>query len=71
MLYLINTKPNPKFIIGDAELNRWAVENRIKVNSDYGKKGMQDVYKSSKSIQRFLKMCPGMEVLYSHDKLEN
>lgn len=53
--YLINNRPVSQFIIGDAELNRWAVANGIKVNSDYGKRGQKDVYKSSGLIQKFLK----------------
>jgi len=68
--YLINTQPTPQFIIGDAELNRWAVENGIKVNTDYGKQGKKDVYYSSGMIQQFLKLYPTIEVHYSHDKQE-
>lgn len=66
--YLINTQPTPQFIVGDAELNRWAMENGIKVNTDYGKQGLKDVYKSSGMIQKFLKSNPNIEVHYSHDK---
>ncbi len=66
--YLINTQPTPQFIIGDAELNRWAVKNGIKVNTDYGKQGLKDVYKSSRMIQSFLTLHPNIEVQYSHDK---
>ena len=58
--YLINKQPTPQFIVGDAELNRWAVEN--------GKQGKKDVYKSSGMIQKFLKSYPNVEVHYSHDK---
>ena len=32
-------QPTPQFIVVDAELNRWAVANGIKVNTDYGKQG--------------------------------
>ncbi|WP_281541214.1 MBL fold metallo-hydrolase [Maribacter aestuarii] len=66
--YLINNQPTPNFIVGDAELNRWAVENGIKVNTDYGKQGLKDVYKSSKAIQQFLKLYPNIHVHYSHNK---
>ncbi len=66
--YLINNQPTPQFIVGDAELNRWAVENGIKVNTDYGKQGKLDVYKSSGMIQKFLKLYPNIEVQYSHDR---
>lgn len=66
--YLINNRPTPQFIVGDAELNEWAVENGIKVNTDYGKQGKKDVYKSSGMIQKFLKLYPNIEVYYSHDK---
>ena len=66
--YLINTLPAPQFIVGDAELNRWAVDNDIKVNTDYGKQGQKDVDKSSGMIQAFLKLYPNIEVHYSHDK---
>ncbi len=66
--YLINTRPTPRFIVGDAELNRWAVKNGIKVNSDYGKQGKKDVNKSSERIQKFLKLYPNIEVYYSHEK---
>jgi len=68
--YLINNQPNPQFIVGDAELSRWAVENGIKINSDYGEKGKKDVYKSSGMIQTFLKLYPKVEVYYSHDMQE-
>jgi hypothetical protein len=53
--------------IGDAELNRWAVENGIKVNTDYGKK---DVCKLSEMAQEFLKLYTNVEVQYSHDRKE-
>ena len=66
--YLVNALPAPQFIVGDAELNRWAVEFGIKVNTDYGKQGKIDVYNSSKMIQKFLKLNPMVEVQYSHDK---
>ena len=66
--YLINRQPRAQFIVGDAELNRWAVENGIKVNTDYGKQGKKDVYRSSEMIQQFLKSYPSIEVQYSHDK---
>jgi glyoxylase-like metal-dependent hydrolase (beta-lactamase superfamily II) len=66
--YLINNQPTPQFIVGDAELNCWAVENGIKVNTDYGKQGKKDVYKSSGMIQKFLTLYPNIEARYSHDK---
>lgn len=66
--YLVNTHPTPQFILGDAELNRWAVENGIKVNTDYGKQGRLDVHKSSEMIQKFQNLYPNIEVHYSHDK---
>ena len=65
--YLINAKPKPRFVVGDAELNRWAVERGIKVNSDYGEVGRRDVYGSSERIRRFLEKYPEVEVSYSHD----
>lgn len=66
--YLVNIHPTPQFIVGDAELNRWAVENGIKVNTDYGKQGERDVHRSSEMIQKFLNLYPNVEVHYSHDK---
>ena len=66
--YLINNQPTPQFIVGDAEINRWTMENGIKVNTDYGKQGKLDVYKSSGMIQKFLKLYPNIEVQYSHDR---
>lgn len=65
--YLINNQPTPQFIAGDAELNRWAVEKGIQVNTDYGKQGRKDVNTSSDRIQEFLKIYPNIEVHYSHD----
>ena len=66
--YLINNLPAPQLIVGDAELNRWAVKHGIKVNTDYGKQGKLDVHNSSKMIQEFIKLNPKVEVQYSHDK---
>ncbi|MCK0146835.1 hypothetical protein MWU78_14350 [Arenibacter sp. F26102] len=31
--YFINNEPTPQLIVGDAELNSWAVAYRIKVNT--------------------------------------
>ena len=66
--YLINNQPTPQFIVGDAELNRWAVDKGIRVNTDYGKQGREDVFRSSEMIQKFISSYPNMEVQYSHDK---
>ena len=66
--YLINSFPKPQFILGDAELNRWAVENGIKIGSDYGKKGKIDAFKSSEMIQEFLQAYPNVNAHYSHER---
>ena len=66
--YLVNSQPTPQFIVGDAELNSWAVAYGIKVNTNYGRRGKKDVYRSSGMIQQFLKLHPHVEVQYSHDK---
>ena len=66
--YMVNTQPYQQLIVGDAELNRWAVENGIKVNTNYGKQGRKDVYRSSGMIQQFVKLHPHVEVQYSHDR---
>jgi glyoxylase-like metal-dependent hydrolase (beta-lactamase superfamily II) len=65
--YLVNIKDSPVLIVGDAELTKWAMENGIIVNTDYGKKGRKDVLQSAKAIREFHKLFPQVEIHFSHD----
>ncbi|MCP4130104.1 MAG: MBL fold metallo-hydrolase [bacterium] len=65
--YLINCAPAPILIVGDAELNKWGMENEVLMNTDYGKKGQIAVQESAQMIRDFHKMYPQVQIWFSHD----
>lgn len=68
LAYLINTVPTPILIAGDAELNKWGMENCVFMNTDYGYKGKLEVQASAKIIRKFHSMYPQVQIWFSHDE---
>lgn len=66
--YLINITQTPILITGDAELTKWGMEQKVLVETDYGKKGKDDVLHSVKMIRTFHKKYPQAQIWFSHDK---
>lgn len=66
--YLINATQTPILIAGDALLTKWGMEQNVLMDTDYGRKGKEDVLHSDQMIRTFHETYPQAEVWFSHDK---
>jgi N-acyl homoserine lactone hydrolase len=68
--YLINSRPHPTLVVGDAIMFQWALENKIAPFTDDGKPESQA--RAEKSLQElcaFVEKYPQVQILYSHDEV--
>lgn len=68
LAYLINTTPTPIFIVGDAELTTWAMQDEILVSAVDGARGKQKVQRSANMIRTFHASYPHVQIWFSHDE---
>ncbi len=68
LAYLINTTPTPIFVVGDAELTAWAMQDEILVSTVDGARGKQEIQRSAAMIRTFHTMYPHVQIWFSHDE---
>lgn len=66
--YLVNSRPAPVLIVGDAELTSWAMEEEILVSALGGARANEEVQRSATMIRTFHEMFPQAHIWFSHDE---
>jgi len=64
--YLVNIKESPVLLVGDLTISKNYFFDNIKINSDSGKKGMEQLEKSLKEFKEFKDNYPEVKIYFTH-----
>ncbi len=64
--YFVNIKGSPALLVGDLTMSRNYFFDNIKINSDSGKKGMEQLEKSLKEFKEFKDNYPEVKIYFTH-----